>query len=117
VYRLSKWARRHKTLLAAGSAVSLAVLVGLVGTAWGLRTALREGERARDAERAARIEAQNALVARHRLPAGEWIGYEVTDHQSAEGVAIGHCVLHDIHGPVGFSSCAGLAQKRKQRPA
>jgi hypothetical protein len=53
----------------------------------------------------------------HRLPAGEWIGYEVTDHQSAEGVAIGHCVLHDIHGPVGFSSCAGLAQKRKQRPA
>jgi hypothetical protein len=49
----------------------------------------------------------------HRLPAGEWIGYEVTDHQSAEGVAIGQCVLHDIHGPVGFSSCAALAQKRR----
>lgn len=49
----------------------------------------------------------------HRLPVGEWIGYEVTDHQSAEGVAIGHCVLHDIHGPVGFSSCAALAQSRK----
>jgi hypothetical protein len=49
----------------------------------------------------------------HRLPVGEWIGYEVTDHQSAEGVAIGHCVLHDIKGPVGFSSCAALAQRRK----
>ena len=50
----------------------------------------------------------------HRPPVGEWIGYEVTDHQSAEGVAIGHCVLHDIHGPVGFSSCAALAQKRNR---
>jgi hypothetical protein len=49
----------------------------------------------------------------HRLPVGEWIGYEVTDHQSAEGVAIGHCVLHDVDGPVGFSSCAALAQSRR----
>ena len=50
----------------------------------------------------------------HRPPAGEWIGYEVTDHQSTEGVAIGHCVLHDIYGPVGFSSCAALAQRRNR---
>lgn len=49
----------------------------------------------------------------HRQPVGEWTGYEVTDHQSAEGVAIGQCVLHDIQGPVGFSSCAALAQRRK----
>ncbi len=49
----------------------------------------------------------------HRLPVGEWIGYEVADHQSHDGIAIGHCVLHDIHGPVGFSSCAALAQKRR----
>ena len=48
----------------------------------------------------------------HRQPVGEWIGYEVTDHQSAEGVALGHCRLHDIEGPVGFSSCAALAQRR-----
>jgi len=26
----------------------------------------------------------------HREPVGEWIGYEVADHQSAEGVALGH---------------------------
>ena len=49
----------------------------------------------------------------HRAPVGEWIGYEVTDHQSAEGVALGHCRLHDVKGPVGFSSCAALAQKKR----
>ncbi|MEZ6028964.1 MAG: thioesterase family protein [Hyphomonadaceae bacterium] len=49
----------------------------------------------------------------HRLPVGEWIGYEVTDHQSAEGIALGHCTLHDIRGLVGFSSCAALAQNRR----
>jgi hypothetical protein len=49
----------------------------------------------------------------HRLPVGEWIGYEVTNHQSAEGIAIGQCALYDIRGPVGFSSCTALAQKRR----
>jgi hypothetical protein len=49
----------------------------------------------------------------HRLPVGEWIGYEVTNHQSAEGIAIGQCALHDVNGPIGFTSCAALAQKRK----
>lgn len=62
-YRLAKWAGRHTTLLATGAAVSLAVLAGLTGTALGLRAALREGERARDAERLARVEAQNAREA------------------------------------------------------
>ena len=49
----------------------------------------------------------------HRLPMDEWIGYEVADHQSAEGVALGHCRLHDIKGPIGFSSCAALVQNRR----
>jgi hypothetical protein len=49
----------------------------------------------------------------HRQPVGEWIGYEVTGHQSAEGVALGHCTLHDTLGPIGFSSCAALAQNRR----
>lgn len=52
----------------------------------------------------------------HRAPVGEWTGYEVTDHQSADGVAIGHCTLHDIEGAFGFSSCAALAQKRAPKP-
>lgn len=50
----------------------------------------------------------------HRQPVGEWIGYEVTNHQSAEGVAIGQCALYDTEGPVGFSSCAALAQRRNR---
>jgi hypothetical protein len=49
----------------------------------------------------------------HRLPVGEWVGYEVMDHQSRDGVAIGQCTLHDVEGPVGFSSCAALAQRRR----
>lgn len=49
----------------------------------------------------------------HRAPVGEWIGYEVTNHQSHDGIAIGQCTLYDVQGPVGFSSCAALAQKRR----
>jgi hypothetical protein len=49
----------------------------------------------------------------HRQPVGEWTGYEVTNHQSAEGIAVGQCALYDINGPIGFSSCAALAQKRR----
>jgi hypothetical protein len=48
----------------------------------------------------------------HREPVGEWIGYEVTNHQSRDGVAIGQCALYDADGPIGVSSCAALAQRR-----
>jgi hypothetical protein len=48
-----------------------------------------------------------------REPVGEWIGYEVANHQSFEGVAVGGCSLYDTRGPVGFSSCAALVQKRQ----
>ncbi|MET0183366.1 MAG: acyl-CoA thioesterase domain-containing protein [Caulobacterales bacterium] len=48
----------------------------------------------------------------HRAPIGEWIGYELADHQDDAGVAIGHCALYDVSGRVGFSSCAALAQRR-----
>lgn len=52
----------------------------------------------------------------HRQPVGEWIGYEVTSHQSSDGVAVGACSLHDVSGPIGFSSCAALAQQRRPKP-
>jgi hypothetical protein len=48
----------------------------------------------------------------HRQPVGEWTGYEVTNHQSHDGVAIGQCALYDTTGPIGFTSCAALAQRR-----
>ncbi len=48
----------------------------------------------------------------HRLPVGEWIGFEKINHQASEGVAIGECFLHDVEGPIGSASCAALRQSR-----
>jgi hypothetical protein len=48
----------------------------------------------------------------HRLPVGEWIGFEKINHQASDGVAIGECFLHDIGGPIGSASCAALRQAR-----
>ena len=47
---------------------------------------------------------------------GEWVGYEVTNHQSSDGVAVGQCTLHDGEGPIGFATCAALAQTRAPMP-
>ena len=48
----------------------------------------------------------------HRLPHSEWIGFEVIDHQSADGVANGQCALFDTAGRIGTSTVAALAQTR-----
>lgn len=47
-----------------------------------------------------------------RLPESEWIGFEVTDHRSSAGVAIGACRLHDEAGPIGSATVCALAQSR-----
>lgn len=54
----------------------------------------------------------DATLYLHRAMRGQWVGYEVSNHQSEAGVAIGHCTLHDEEGPIGFASCAALAQRR-----
>jgi hypothetical protein len=51
----------------------------------------------------------------HREPRTEWVGFEVTDHGATDGVAVGSCRLYDEAGPIGFASCAALAQRRMQR--
>ena len=51
----------------------------------------------------------------HRLPATEWIGFEVTNHGATDGVAIGECRLHDEEGAIGTSSVMALAQRRGMR--
>jgi hypothetical protein len=48
----------------------------------------------------------------HRLPASEWIGFEVINHQATDGVAIGECFLYDETGPIGSAAVCALAQKR-----
>jgi hypothetical protein len=49
----------------------------------------------------------------HRLPAGEWIGFDVTDHDSSAGVSTGSCRIYDEEGGIGLGVVAGLAQRRK----
>ncbi|MDB5447781.1 MAG: hypothetical protein JWQ97_3098 [Phenylobacterium sp.] len=50
----------------------------------------------------------------HRLPEGGWMGFEVTDHQSTAGVAVGQTRIYDQRGPIGFGSAAAVAQRRPQ---
>ena len=47
-----------------------------------------------------------------RVPVGEWVGFEVIDHQAADGVAIAACALYDESGRIGQASVAALAQRR-----
>lgn len=51
----------------------------------------------------------------HRLPAGEWIGFDVTDHQASNGISVGQARIYDELGPLGFGSAAALAQNRRAR--
>lgn len=48
----------------------------------------------------------------HRLPKGEWIGFEKINHQASDGVAIGECFLYDLEGAISSASCAALRQER-----
>jgi hypothetical protein len=52
----------------------------------------------------------------HRLPVKEWIGFEVVNHHSTDGVAIGECFLYDQEGPIGTSTVAALAQRKPMPP-
>jgi hypothetical protein len=47
-----------------------------------------------------------------RVPATPWIGFEVKNHQEADGVSVAECWLYDEQGPIGSSSVAALAQRR-----
>jgi hypothetical protein len=53
----------------------------------------------------------DATLYLHRLPATEWIGMEVVNHQATDGVAVAECWLHDELGPIGSASVAALAQR------
>lgn len=44
-----------------------------------------------------------------REPRGEYVGIEPSGHISEQGVAAGRCVVHDLHGPVGFVTTGAVA--------
>jgi hypothetical protein len=48
----------------------------------------------------------------HRDPLGEWLGFEVVNHQSDGGVAVGECNLYDTAGPIGQSLVCAVANRR-----
>jgi hypothetical protein len=50
----------------------------------------------------------------HRLPETEWVGFEVSSHQSEDGVAVGSCTLYDVRGPIGHSTVCGVANQRSR---
>ena len=50
----------------------------------------------------------------HRLPVGEWLGFEVASHQSAEGIAVAECTLYDTGGPIGRSLVCALANQHRR---
>jgi hypothetical protein len=49
----------------------------------------------------------------HRLPEGEWLGFEVVEHHATDGIAIGECALYDTSGPIGRSVVTALSNRRK----
>ena len=48
----------------------------------------------------------------HRYPQGEWIGFEVASHQSADGIAVGQCTMYDEQGAIGLSTVCAIANRR-----
>ena len=49
----------------------------------------------------------------HRLPQGEWIGFDVIEHRSSDGIALGECAVYDLDGPIGRSTVCAVASRKK----
>ncbi len=58
----------------------------------------------------------DATLYLHRLPVGEWIGMEVSNHHATDGVAIAQCTFYDEQGAIGTSSVCALAQPKVMKP-
>lgn len=50
----------------------------------------------------------------HRYPVGEWIGFEVSSHHSAEGIAVGDCTMYDERGAIGHSLVCAVSNQRNR---
>jgi hypothetical protein len=51
-----------------------------------------------------------------RLPVGDVVGLESGGHTSAQGVAVGHCTMHDRTGPIGYCMTAAIANPGVKPP-
>ncbi len=50
----------------------------------------------------------------HRMPVGEWICIETVSRGSQDGISVSTCTLHDLSGPVGSATVAGVATELNQ---
>jgi hypothetical protein len=48
----------------------------------------------------------------HRLPVGEHIGFEVSSHESKDGIAVGDTTVYDIEGAIGRSIVCAVVNRR-----
>lgn len=55
----------------------------------------------------------DVVVQIHRLPQGEWLGFEASGHEASQGIAVGNCRIHDVDGAVGFISATALTNRRR----
>lgn len=49
-----------------------------------------------------------------REPVGDYIGIQPSGHISTAGVAAGHCIAHDLDGPVGFVATSAVANSLRR---
>lgn len=54
------------------------------------------------------------IVQIHRLPVGEYLGFEAAGHEASQGIAVGNCRLHDRKGAIGFVSATALSNSRRR---
>lgn len=54
------------------------------------------------------------IVQLHRLPDGEFIGFEATGHAASRGIAVGNCRIYDRNGPIGYVSATALFNTRRR---
>lgn len=50
----------------------------------------------------------------HRLPQGDWLGYELTGHSSVHGIGVGQAAIHDLAGPLGVVVVSAIANSRRK---
>ncbi|MET0371505.1 MAG: hypothetical protein ABW039_09030 [Sphingobium sp.] len=55
----------------------------------------------------------DVVVQVHRMPVGEWIGFEASGHEASQAIAVGQCRIYDVEGPLGYVFCTALANERR----